>query len=212
MLSLMTGCTGSARTPDVLMDGSTAARPRVDLEGVSAATVLTRFRVLIAGRVPKGSLAASCLQGPPRHRRPVGRLVERIGVDTESVSIRDSSGVNACDNSPGGREDDRRWCGSSFGRLVGGRLRDPRLDVGSCTTRDGKPLAFAWVDADARAKYVVVDQGRYAEAYEVAGGLPVRISTHDVQVGESRATFRISEHDGRGRLLRRFELTAVPAG
>ena len=51
-----------------------------------------------------------------------------------------------------------------------------------------------------------------AEAYEVAGGLPVRISTHDVQVGESRATFRISEHDGRGRLLRRFELTAVPAG
>jgi hypothetical protein len=133
-------------------------------------------------------------------------------VDSETVTLRDPAGLSGCDNSPGSREEDRRWCGSSFGRLYGGRLRDPRLDIAGCRTADGAPLGLAWIEPGADARYVVVARGGYAEVYEPAGALPVRIATTDVHVEGSRASFAISEHDSEGRLLRRYTLDAFPAG
>ena len=51
------------------------------------------------------------------------------------------------------------------------------------------------------ARYVVVSQADYAEAYEIAAGLPVRItSTRDVDTLRTRATFEVSEHDADGGL------------
>ena len=143
----------------------------------------------------------------------MGRLVERVGAHGASVTLRDASGLYGCDDSLGRREEDRRWCGGSFGRLYGGHLRDPRLDIAGCSTADGLAMGFAWVQATRGVRYIVVEQPGYAEVYEVAAGLPVRISTTTgVHVEGSRASFDISEHDERGRLVRRYRLEAVPAG
>jgi hypothetical protein len=194
------------------MDGSVAEPLPIDLEGVSGPGVLTRVRVVRVGAVRAGSLAADCLRGPARDARPAGHIVERIGVDSETVTLRDPSSLSGCDNSPGVREENRRWCGSSFGRLYGGRLRDPRVDIAGCRTADGTPLGLAWIEPGRDARYVVIGHTGYAEVYAVAGALPVRIATIDVHVEGSRASFAISEHDSQGRLLRRYELDAFPAG
>ncbi len=194
------------------MDGSVAEVLPIDLEGISTPAVLTRVRLVRVRAVRAGSLAADCLRGPAHEARPVGPIVERIGVDSETVTLRDPTGLSGCDNSPGSREEDRRWCGNSFGRLYGGRLRDPRLDIAGCRTADARPLGLAWIEPGRDAGYVVVARDGYAEVYEVAGGLAVRIATTDVHVEGSRASFAISEHDSQGRLLHRYELDAFPAG
>jgi hypothetical protein len=174
--------------------------------------VLTKVHVARVGDVRAGSRAAECLRGPARDARPTGRVVERVGVTSETVTLRDGSGLKGCDDSPGQREENRRWCGSSFGRLYQGHLRDPRLDIAGCSAADGTPLGLAWVEPSQGTRYVVVEQKGYAEVYEVAGGLPIRIATSDVHVQGSRATFDISEHDADGGLLRSYRLDAVPAG
>jgi hypothetical protein len=97
--------------------------------------------------------------------------------------------------------------------LYEGHLRDPRLDIGGCNTADGRPVASAWVEPAPGARYVVVEQPGFAEVYEVAATMPVRISTisglNEAPLG---ASFRVSEHDAQGRLLRSYELEAFPAG
>jgi hypothetical protein len=62
------------------------------------------------------------------------------------------------------------------------------------------------------ARYVVVQASGHAEAYAVVGGTPVRVTTEDVDVGMSRATFIVSEHARDGRRLRAYELAAQVAG
>jgi hypothetical protein len=168
--------------------------------------------VVSTTRVQSGSKLETCVRGsfaPP----PAGAAVVRIGVSGESVTFTDAThtGLRACDNG-GARADDRRWCGTSFGRLYSGHLRDPRLDI-LCETERGAPLGFVWVEPSRRARYVVVEQGGYSEAYEVASGLPVRISTATgVRSDPARIAVDLTEHDARGRLVRRYRLTAVPAG
>jgi len=206
-------CSTDDVSPKTLMDGSGASAPPVEIEGVSTPAVLTKVRVVAVAAIEPGSLAAKCLRGRARDAHPTGRVVERIGVASATVTLRDMSGLHGCDDSPGRREEDRRWCGSSFGRLYGGHLRDPRLDIAGCSTADGRPMGFAWVEVTRGARYLVVEQPGYAEVYEAAAGLPVRISTTTgVRVEGSRASFDISEHDAHGRLLRRYQLTAVPTG
>jgi len=74
-------------------------------------------------------------------------------------------------------------------------------------------MGFAWIEPDPGARYVVVEQDGYAEVYQPARSLPVRIATvMGVEVEGSRATFRLSEHDADGGLLRRYELEVVAAG
>jgi hypothetical protein len=172
--------------------------------------VLTKVRRIPTGDLEALSLAARCLRSPLRRARPAAYAVERIGVDGETVTFRDASGLSACDASRPIAAD--LWCGSSFGRLYRGHLRDPRLDIGSCTTRDGTSIAFAWFEPDPGVAYVAVAGNDYSEVYPVATKLPVRLSTRAIEPDNERATFHITEHDDRGRLVRRVELSPVPAG
>jgi len=137
------GCSGDNSTPNALMDGSVASAPPVELEGVSDSAVLTKVHTLDVRDIDPGSLAADCLVGPARDERPTGQLVERIGVNGASVTLRDGSGLRACDDSAGPRVENRRWCGGAFGQLYRGHLGDPRLDIGGCNKADGLRLGRA---------------------------------------------------------------------
>jgi len=205
------GCASDDPTPTELMDGSSPPELKVELEGV-ASPVLTKARTIPVGEIETGSSADTCLRGRAATARPTAPLVERIGVKNESITLRGALGIHGCDNSPGPREERRRWCGSAFGMLDAGRLRDPRLSIG-CKDDDGNPIGFVWAEPARMARYVTVEQRGYGEVYEVAGNLPVRIATAtDVSVEMSRAAFEISEHDASGRRLRRYRLEAVVAG
>lgn len=186
----------------------------VPLEGIDGPVVSTTVTVLDSARLERRSAPDRCVHGPFAERRIGGPVATRLGVDAVSVTVEDASGaaVLGCVDSPGPRDENRRWCGTVYGKLAAGRLADPRLDI-LCVTRDGEPIASAWVEAAVDAKYVVVSQAGYAEAYETAAGLPVRItSTRDVDTSRARATFEVSEHDADGGLLRRYRLEASVAG
>jgi len=152
--------------------------------------------------------------------RPAGvpvdvRVVERIGVDSESLTFADRRNrtLYSCDGGidPAG-ERQRPWCGGSAGRLVAGRLLDPRLDV-ACRDRDGKPLAYAWVVPAEAAHWIGVDQGRYTEVYEVLGRMPVRIATaRGIDLARSRASFLVTQYDSQGKALIKGKLEAGVAG
>ena len=142
-------------------------------------------------------------------------VVERVGVKGESLTVanRGGAGIYACDGGidPAG-EHRLPWCGEVFGRLVAGRLLDPRLDV-ACLDRDRSPLAYAFVEPVTGAHWIGVDQGRYVEVYEVLAGLPVRVGTvRRVDPRRARATFDIRQYDVHGRELVRASLEATVAG
>lgn len=142
-------------------------------------------------------------------------VVERIGVFAESLTFADlrNHTVYACDGGidPAG-ERQLPWCGGSAGRLVAGRLLDPRLDV-ACRDRKGHPLAYAWVEPAAGARWIGVDQGSYTEIYEVLGGVPVRIATAKrIELARSRATFVVTQFDSHGKALIKGKLEARVAG
>ncbi|HXG76269.1 MAG TPA: hypothetical protein VNJ53_06840 [Gaiellaceae bacterium] len=212
LAGLAAACSGDNRSPSRLLDGSPAEKPPVDLEGVAGPVVLTRISAARLPRARLGSSTAACLQGPARGRRAV-RALERVGVAARSVTVADAGPrtLVACDESAGPREPEGQWCGSAFAVLRAGRLPDPRLDV-LCRTAEDEPIAFAWVEPASGARYLVVEQPGYAEAYRVVAGLPVRVATvADVSL-EGFARFSLSEHDARGRQLRRYVLDARVAG
>lgn len=211
--ALAAGCSGDDRTPSRLLDGSPARAVPVELEGLTAPPVLTTVRIVRVGDIEPDSMSASCLQRD-WDAEPAGRIVERTGVVSETATFRDGSGrgLYGCDNSAGPRAENRRWCGGAYGTLYGGRLRDPRLTIG-CSTKDGKPMGFVWVQPSPTTRYVVVEQPDYAEVYRVAGDVPVRMATTSgTEIEGSRATFDLSEHDAQGRLLRKYRLEAAVAG
>ncbi|HLG09317.1 MAG TPA: hypothetical protein VI409_11675 [Gaiellaceae bacterium] len=196
------------------MDGSPVEEITVDLEGVDGSVVLTRARVVPATNAMWAGRSAPCLQARDSGVQPDGSSIERVGVSTESVTFREASGrgVVACDDSLGPREANRRWCGSAYGRLYDGRLRDPRLDIG-CATQDGTPIGFVWVEPAAKARYLAVEQPKYVEVYEVVDDVPVRVATiAGVDIEKSRASFDLSEHSADGRLIRKYRLEAAVAG
>lgn len=207
-------CSGDEQTPSRLLDGSPARALPVELEGLIASPVLTDVRIVRVGEIEPDSTSASCLQRD-WDAEPAGQMVERTGVSSETVTFRNGSGhgLYGCDNSAGPREEDRRWCGGAFGRLYSGHLRDPRLDMGGCTTENREPVGFVWIKPSRDSHYVAVEQPGFAEVYRVAGGLPVRVATTSgIEIAGSRATFDLSEHDARGRLLRKYRLEAAVAG
>jgi len=211
---LMTACDGSDDgAPTTLMDGSPAAELNVDLEGVEGHAVLTSVRTADAMDVAGAPRVATCIRHDWKER-PLGAIVVRVGVSGESVTFRDQSrrGLYGCDNSEGPREEDRSWCGGAFGRLYAGHLRDPRLDMGACMTREGAPLGFAWIEPGPDVEYVVVEQSGYLEVYAVAGGLPIRVTTSAVETEHSSAAFEVSEHASDGKRIRDYRLEASVAG
>ena len=64
-----------------------------------------------------------------------------------------------------------------------------------------------------RARWIGVAEGRRTQLYRVVAGLPVRVSSdRNVHNAGSSATFRVSQYDGRGRLLVRHTIVARVAG
>jgi hypothetical protein len=210
----LSSCDGNGEpAPKKLMDGSPVREVPVELEGVDRPTALTKVLLRTAPDEP-GTASWTCLYGRSRGVDATGASIERVGVSSESVTVRESSGrgVFGCDNSLGPREENRPWCGSAHGVLYSGHLRDPRLSIG-CQTRDERPMGFVWVEPEPRAAYVVVEQPGYAEVFPVAGELPVRVATTTgVEIEGSRASFDVREHGGDGRLLRAYRLEAAVAG
>jgi hypothetical protein len=201
-------CGGGGR-PKHLLDGSPAARfGPVDGSVVAAGRVVRRSML--------GQRLDQCL--PPGDADSVPGdtvVVERVGVDAESLTFAtsDGTGVYACDGGvdPAG---ERRlpWCGMVFGERGDGRLLDPRLDV-TCRDRQGEALAYAFVEPVAGAHWIGVQQDGYVELYEVLAGLPVRIaSSRGISLRDSRAKLAIAEYDPAGRELIRGELEAAVAG
>lgn len=212
--ALAAGCAGGDSAPDRLLDGTKAPSPPVELKGVDGPVLLTRAVVVPPSKRAMSAGSASCL-ARGWDQRPGGESVERVGVASESVTFREVSGrsVFGCDNSPGPREENRRWCGGVYGQLYRGRLRDPRLDIGACSTSDGDTVAFLWVEPGQGTKFVAVPQAGYVEVYEVAGGLPIRIATTAGLVRDPLGVVvEMSEHDASGNLLRRRRVEAWPAG
>jgi hypothetical protein len=212
--SLFGGCVvDSDGAPRTLMDGSLVRQVPVELEDVEAPMALTIVNVRnVPG--PRGARVEACLRGRGFGLQPEGPAVERIGVHAESVTFLEEGGrsVFGCDDSTGPELEGRRFCGGASGRLDNGRLIDPRLNI-LCTTADGDLMGFVWVQPAIEAKYVTVAQPGYAEVYEVAGGLPIRISTvTDVELERTRARFNVFEHDAAGNLLQDYEIEAAVAG
>ena len=73
-------------------------------------------------------------------------------------------------------------------------------------------MGFAWIQPRAGTTYIVVRGSGYAEVYAAAGDVPVRVTTGEVDVESSSATFSLSEHAKSGRRLRSYELEAQVAG
>jgi hypothetical protein len=142
-------------------------------------------------------------------------VVERIGVVGESLTFADRRGrtLHSCDGGidPAG-ERSPPWCGGSAGLLFDGRLLDPRLDI-LCRDSTGRPLAYAWVEPVAGAHWIAVDQGAYAEIYEVIAAMPVRIATaRHIELARARATFDVTQYDVHGRALVKATVEASVAG
>jgi hypothetical protein len=212
-IGVSAGCADDETVPDRLMDGSEAVALPVDLHDVDEPAVLTKVRIVEPSTRDEAERSASCLRRRGTER-PRGPSVERIGVYSETVTFEEKSGraVFGCDNSAGPREESRRWCGGAYGQLYGGRLRDPRLNIG-CVTADGEKVGFVWVQPREEVRYVAVEQLEYVEVYKATGALPVRISTRSgVHVEGSRAVFDLLEHAADGRLVRRYRLEAAVAG
>jgi hypothetical protein len=162
-------------------------------------------------------------RGLPRPSSQIGRcvfaaadpgrvVVERVGVSGASVSFSDSRNreLRGCDAIRVREAGSPIWCGHAFARLRAGRLRDPRL---SLTCRDGgHPLGFLWIQPGSGAAYVVVARPGYHEVHPVVAGLPVRVTTDDVDVATASATIIGSEHARDGRRLRSYELEAHVSG
>jgi hypothetical protein len=172
--------------------------------------------VLTIGRVVDGTtLGGRFERCRPDDVQRDATVVERIGVFGQSLTFMDADGriVYACD---GGADPTHErtppWCGASAGRLVGGKLLDPRLDV-LCKDGSGDPLAYAWVEPASGAHWIGVDQGSYVEVYEALGHLPVRIaSAREIDLGRAEATFAITQYDDHGDPLITGKLEARVAG
>ncbi len=169
--------------------------------------------VLVQSRFLSRATLGRRLHGCRAHAPADARIVERVGVFGESLSFRTADTVYACDGGvdPAG---ERRppWCGLAVGRLVEGRLLDPRLDI-LCEDRERRRIAYAFVVPVAGAHWIGVDQGGYTEVYEVLGDLPVRVVTaRRIDTDRSRATFGVTQYDVHGRELVRGDLEAFVAG
>jgi hypothetical protein len=204
------GCSGEDHpAPSVLLDGTPARPPPVLLEGVADPTLLNRVRVLRRGSLAPGSQIGRCGSAAD----PGRIVVERVGVSGASVTFSDSHGreLHGCDATRVREADGTSWCGHAFARLRSGRLLDPRLSI-TCRGGHGDPLGFVWIQPGPRAAYVVVARSGYREAYPVVAGLPVRVTTDDVDLAAATASLLLSEHARDGRQLRSYELEARVSG
>lgn len=194
-LAALTACRDDAARPTQLVDGTPARVASVRLEGVARPAVMTAVRV--------GGKPGACGGGS------TGQVaVHRVGVSGSSITLlaRKERTVRACDATRA-----NRWCGYAFARIRRGHILDPRLSL-TCSRESGVTLGFAWIQPHPDAAYVVVAQRGYAEAYAVAGSVPVRVTTADVNVASSSARIDVTEHTANGRQIRAYTLEPQVSG
>ena len=208
--ALAAGCGGGTGEPERLLDGSRAPVIPAALDSIGEQGVTTRVRVLPARSLdPRGR---ACFRSfAPVEVPPAETVVRRVGLAGASLTFRLGRFVYGCDLSAGATEHGRPWCGNSVGEVAGGRLVDPRLHVG-CVDAEGRRLGFAWLEPARGARWVVVEEPGHTEVYEVAGGLPVRMTTERVDHPTSSATFVVVQYAADGRELARGPLRTVVAG
>jgi hypothetical protein len=205
------GCAGDDRpVPTMLVDGTPAGPPPVTLEGVNGPTVVSRARISSRGSATPGSPIGRCVSAAANPGRVV---LERVGVSGASVTFSASRSreLRGCDASRVGGAGGTSWCGHAFARLRAGRLRDPRLSL-TCRDAQGDLLGFLWIQPGPDTAYVVVARHGYHEVHPVVAGLPVRVTTDDVDLATASATIVGSEHARDGRRLRTYELEARVSG
>jgi hypothetical protein len=212
---VITGCGGgSSASPAKLVDGSSPRSVPVALRNLARPMVMTRVRVVRA-REFDHLLLRSCLgQHEPATLAAGERVVERIGVAAESLTFRGrpAGWIRGCDSSAGPVESGGHWCSGPIGRLrPDGRLYDPRLDIG-CLDAKGHQIGSVWIDTLGRTRYLTVDDPGYTEVYETAGGLPVRVTTSDVSIEGSSATFLVTQYAADGSRLSHETVRTAVAG
>ena len=204
---LLAGCDSGGHRPERLLYGQ-AAQEFSQVPG----SVIALGRVLDGTTL--GGRFTSCRPSEAGIQNEAV-VVERIGVLGESLTFADADRktLYGCDGgTDAAGERTPPWCGNPAGRLVGGKLLDPRLDV-LCRDPKGRPLAYAWVEPAAGARWIGVDQATYTEIYEVLAGLPVRIaSARGVQPSRARATFEVTQYGRDGKELIKGKLEAQVAG
>lgn len=203
--TLAAGCGHGSGRPARLLDGRPAAH-----FGPVPDSVLGAARLLELADVD------DCLSAADRITVPADTLVvERIGVESRSLTFanRAQTRVYACDGGiDAAGERAPPWCAAVFGELVDGRLLDPRLDV-VCRDRARRPLAYAFVEPVAGARWIGVRSAGYVELYEVLAGLPVRVgATQGVDAENARATLEVAQYDAEGHELAHGTLEAAVAG
>jgi hypothetical protein len=210
---VMSAC-GSGRPPPRLVDGSRGGPPPRLLARLGSGAISTRVTRVAAEAAP--ARWRGCLDGFSSELAIAGDEIvalERTGLSGQSLSVyalRRRFAL-ACDRTEVRGEGGRRWCGSAHGELAGTFVRDPRLDIG-CTSSDGLPVGFAWINPLPTAVWVVARNGRRREIYRVGEGLPVRITTRSVQTDDSSASFDVTEYDARGSELRHETVRTSVAG
>jgi hypothetical protein len=203
---LAAGCGDRDRRPTHLLDGSPAAR-FAPVPG----SVITSARL-----VQLGDRADECLSETDRANVAADTpAVERIGVDGASLTFasRDHALLYACDGGiDAAGERPARWCRTVVAAVEDEQLFDPRLDV-ICRDRELRPLAYAFVEPVAAARWIGVREDGYVELYEVLGDLPVRVATtHGIDAADARATFELTQYTADGRQLVSGEMEAAVAG
>ena len=208
LVMLIVGCRDQVSRPSRLLDGTPAGHFR-PVRG----SVLTNTRVVTRGLL--GARFTACLASDDGRRFPSGtRVIERVGVEGESLTFTDSGrdAIWACDGGADpARERAPPWCGVSVGRLFEGRLLDPRLDVG-CRTHDGERLAYAWIQPVGGARWIGVDAGSYVEIYEVVAALPVRVATTHGIGRHATAILAVTQYAADGTELVEQAVEAAVAG
>ena len=212
-LVLAAGCGGGGPKAERLLDGTQPPAVPAALRSLEGDVVVTRVRSVRARELDRKRLDA-CV-GPFSDVR-VGAsdvVVERVGIAGSSLTFEHPARpvLYGCDASAGPTEQGGPWCGGAAGELEAGRLLDPRLTIG-CRDASGAPVGFAWVEPEGDARWVAVEEPDYTEVYEVAGGLPVRVTTSRVEVTGSRATFEVAQYAADGREVARETLEAAVAG
>jgi len=215
LAALAVGCDSDEPAATRLVDDTAAPPLPRALDDLGDSPVATRARTLQVSQL--GSVGRACLRTfrPEFSIPPSTIVVDRTGSIGASLTFRDRRGgfVLGCDRTDRPGEAAPPWCARSAGRLVLGRLTDPRVDI-LCRGRppDDRTIGFAWVDPMPTSRWLAVRGNGRTELYEVLAGLPVRVTTTDVDVGTSSAVVDLTEYDASGNAVCSRRLRASVAG
>jgi hypothetical protein len=205
------GCGAKGQPRVQLADGNLSLTTPKELRDPVSRGVVTEVRTISGATI--GPRERACIRSSDATLPSRQLLVERVDIRGTSITFRlpGQRFVYGCTAAGGLRDREFSWCGHVLGKLRGGRLRDPRLDIG-CRDATGGPWGSVWVDPVRGTRWVVVRDREYAQIYPTAVGLPVRVTTGAVDTRTGMALFRVEEYDRTGALISASRLRAAVAG